>query len=271
MLTVWQIYGYYYPPMLLSILLGIAVATITYKYLGGTSGSEFKVGALKLAGSSALLIGTVYFANSSLEVQMNIKDSVAKLEKAYVTIDQLNQELRTRKTEKQILKGEVEQLQAEIKQMELKYSQFLLENIKQLTPNSIGGQQILEMARKREGPFSYYEREFIANISIPGAVRDGFFSACDDKELKGERVEIVRSNEHGVDLQKVNVSYNGSISGDYCKNSARKLDLQLGCEQGKQLFPEHISGCSKSGDVLWTKTNAANKFKVIVKVLANNR
>jgi hypothetical protein len=53
LVTVWQFTGKFYPPMLLSILLGIAVAALTYRYLGGSQGSVFSIGALKIVGCSS--------------------------------------------------------------------------------------------------------------------------------------------------------------------------------------------------------------------------
>jgi len=58
------------PPILVAVFMGIAVSAIVYRFLGGISPeTAFSVGALKLGGSMAALIGCAWFINVELESQ----------------------------------------------------------------------------------------------------------------------------------------------------------------------------------------------------------
>ncbi len=58
------------PPIVVAILLGAAVSALVYRFLGGIgSNTTFAIGALKLSGTMAALIGCAYFINGELETQ----------------------------------------------------------------------------------------------------------------------------------------------------------------------------------------------------------
>ena len=56
-------------PILVSIFLGTGIASLIYRFLGGTSDNSFKLGALKFSGAVAVLIGSAYFINQELAKQ----------------------------------------------------------------------------------------------------------------------------------------------------------------------------------------------------------
>ncbi len=59
------------PPIVTSILLGTAVSALVYRFLGGIHvDTRFAIGALKLSGTMAALIGCAYFINGELEKQI---------------------------------------------------------------------------------------------------------------------------------------------------------------------------------------------------------
>lgn len=58
------------PPIVISFLLATGIAALTYKFLGGIEGASFKVGALKLTGSLAALVGIAMIINSQLVHQI---------------------------------------------------------------------------------------------------------------------------------------------------------------------------------------------------------
>ena len=58
------------PPPIISIFLGIAVSALLYRFLGGVHNASFTVGALKVTGTAAILIGVAYWSNSQLEKYM---------------------------------------------------------------------------------------------------------------------------------------------------------------------------------------------------------
>lgn len=58
------------PPIVVAILLGAAISALVYRFLGGIPASTmFGVGALKLGGSLAALIGSAWFINQELTQQ----------------------------------------------------------------------------------------------------------------------------------------------------------------------------------------------------------
>lgn len=58
-------------PILVSIFLGTGIASLIYRFLGGTTGNTMQLGALKLTGTVAVLIGSSYFINKELSKQEN--------------------------------------------------------------------------------------------------------------------------------------------------------------------------------------------------------
>ena len=54
------------PPITASFLLATGLAALTYRYLGGIEGASFSVGALKLGGALAALVGIATLINHSL-------------------------------------------------------------------------------------------------------------------------------------------------------------------------------------------------------------
>ena len=54
------------PPITVSFLLATGLAALTYRYLGGIDGASFTVGALKLGGALAALVGIAMLINNSL-------------------------------------------------------------------------------------------------------------------------------------------------------------------------------------------------------------
>jgi hypothetical protein len=54
------------PPITVSFLLATGLAALTYRYLGGIEGASITVGALKLGGALAALVGIAMLINNSL-------------------------------------------------------------------------------------------------------------------------------------------------------------------------------------------------------------
>jgi hypothetical protein len=65
--------SYRIPPILLSILVATGIAALAYRFLGGLSGNSLQVGALKLTGALAALLGIALLVNSYLVDQMQFQ------------------------------------------------------------------------------------------------------------------------------------------------------------------------------------------------------
>lgn len=62
------------PPLVISFLLATGLAALSYKYLGGISaGTTYAVGALKLTGALAALVGIAFAVNAVLASQMQFR------------------------------------------------------------------------------------------------------------------------------------------------------------------------------------------------------
>lgn len=266
LVTIWAYYERFFPPMLLSVLLGIAVAALTYRYLGGTQGSQFSVGVLKLAGSAALLMGTAYLTNVGLSEQMDSMNSAQKLIASKKDIASLNSKIQT-------LNCDFDAMKIELEIAKRNKTEISILELEKLTPDSLLGAQLVALARKHKGPFAGTERVIQgATVTMAGYVKkQGTFYACDDLELADKAVRFIRVLEGQQSLDQpalVKAKQAGLISAAVCQKQNRQFAFQLSCMDGKTLFPEHISGCGDDGAVKWTLPNQARIFQVSVEVLA---
>jgi len=60
-----------FPPVMVSIFLSAGITALVYRFLGGIQGASFGVGALKLSGTIAALVGIAYWVNSTNQLQPN--------------------------------------------------------------------------------------------------------------------------------------------------------------------------------------------------------
>jgi hypothetical protein len=67
------------PPIITSFLFSTGIAALIYRFLGGIQGTSFRVGALKLTGTAAFLVGIALLINPYLVAQLRfrlIKDDI---------------------------------------------------------------------------------------------------------------------------------------------------------------------------------------------------
>ncbi len=58
------------PALVISVLLACAVATLLYGILGGVSSAGFNLGPIKMGGSAAVLLASIWFFNGELHAQL---------------------------------------------------------------------------------------------------------------------------------------------------------------------------------------------------------
>lgn len=258
--SLWAFSGRFYPPMLLAVLLGIGVAALTYRYLGGTSGSEFSVGVLKVAGSAALLLGTTYITNQGFSSQMDADNSANKLMQVRKDRDRAIHDINSLQ----------KKLDSATEQLEKTANQSVEESIfyaEKLSPTSVLGSKLVEMSRKRQGPFSAVQKFLTINVTATDATKDeGSFNACSDLALAGEDVRL--TVEVGDEAVPVLAKQSGIIESIICNRSGRRFDLQVSCKAGLKLFPEQILGCGEKGQVKWATPNGHRVFSVGLEVLS---
>lgn len=258
--SLWAYSNRFYPPMLLAVLLGIAIAALTYRYLGGTTGASLSFGAMKLAGSAALLLGTAYMTNSGLSAQMEAENLPNKL----ATLRGLLTDEIAKKEEAQ---KKIASMQDQLESALANRAAVSLSEIEKLSPTSLLGSRLAEMARKRQGPFSEVEKVLDVNVTVIDAIKDkDSFSACSNFALDGEDVRL--SRELNEEPKSIRARQTGTIESVVCERRPRKFDLQLSCAAGHILFPDHIAGCSDKGEVKWKIAKGTRYFPVSLEVLA---
>lgn len=238
-----------YPPTLISIFLGLCVAALTYRFLGGTDGTTFQVGILKLGGSAALLIGTTWFLSERIKAEMNILDTSA----GYRTqIEQLAATVSTRGAEVVDRDQKIQQLQTTIEQMPNQAASASIEQIKKMTPNDPLIKAIRRMVDSQEKPFSQTIRDMtvrVAMVAMPGDA--ALYNICPDtfgqlyKDVDPNTYILV-SRSVGADGEEVSdkLDRRGRIDNDICSSPRRDFDLQIGCASARKFFPEVVATCA---------------------------
>lgn len=261
MSSLWAYCDKYYPPMLLAVLLGIAVAALTYRYLGGTEGSAFSVGVLKVAGSAALLLGTTYLTHQgfSKEILPGLPPNQLAI------VERERDECREREKKKV---DELDQCRLEIEKAERRSKDILIGEIEKLSPSSDLGQKLADMAARGKGPFPAVIKNLKAKVTV--IKRDkGKFSVCPSLGFAAsDLLRLSRTydkSEEGI-LQVAGLP-TGLIATAKCGESPRSFDIQIGCNDGLILFPEHIVSCGKEGEVGWKYPNGERNFEVLVEVI----
>jgi len=262
--TFWAFGGHWYPPMLLSLLLGIAVAALTYRYLGGTTGSEFSVGVLKVAGSAALLLGTTYVANVGLSTQMDADNSPNKLVQAGLDLKAVTDERDKYAHDLQTEKEELQDVQRQSVDQ-------TIAAVAKLAPGSDLGRELVEMAKSKRGPFSEIVTTMSIRVTIVGYVKDqGNFNVCPDLGIDADaQIRFTRDyqDKNGELVQPVLAKESGTIEAAVCSKSPRRFDVQISCLAGAILFPDQIGGCGRDGSVLWKVPNGDRVFPISLEVL----
>jgi len=83
---------YTVPPITTSFLLATGLAALAYKYLGGIEGASLTIGALKLGGSLAALVGIALLINQTLARQS--RQTVQVFEVSGQVLDDSNQPIQ---------------------------------------------------------------------------------------------------------------------------------------------------------------------------------
>lgn len=263
MTTLWAFADLFYPPMLISVLLGIAIAALSYRYLGGTAGSEFSVGVLKVAGSAALLLGTAYLTNDGLTKQMDKENSANKLSAAIEKQTKVIQE-------KEELERKLEENQRQLEMTKKRSTEILISEIEKLKPKSLLGEQLVELARKRKGPFVEVTKSMNVAVTVVGYIKDkGKFNACNDFEFAGEHIRFARfcQMKNEEEIKSLVARQAGTIGSSICQKVPRKFDVQISCQDGFDLFPDYITGCETEGSVKWRIPNGDRTFQLTAEVL----
>jgi hypothetical protein len=239
----------HYPPTLISTFLGIMVAALTYRFLGGTGEIEFKLGALKLAGSAALLLAVALIMGDRFRTEnrlyedrgqhdRDMQPTKDELDEKRGTVKALSNELNKVKSEKEKL---AQQLEASRGQ--------LVDSVRKLPLDDAAAGELRAMARAGENPFVTELRQLQARVVVNGSVAaKGTYNICPDFFSKlyptapNPEIVVRRVAVDGTPTQ-VKLTNRQNLDLDFCKKLDRPLDLQMSCIDGLELFPDLIASC----------------------------
>jgi hypothetical protein len=243
-----------YPPTLISVFLGLSVAALTYRFLGGVDGTEFRVGVLKLGGSAALLIGTTWFLSERIKDELNILTSSA----GYRTrIAQLATEVADRGKEVAARDQTIRQLRVTIEQMPDQAAAASIEQIRKMTPDDPRIKAIRQMVASHEPPFGETIRDMTARVAMVPMPNDGaFYNICPAtyaalyKDVDPNS-KILVSRSIGADGDNVSIilERNGRIGNDVCEKPSRDFEMQIGCATALKLFPDIMTSCGDGAKI----------------------
>ncbi len=241
--------GANYPPTLITLFLGIVVAALTFRFLGGAQQTEFKIGLLKLGGSAALLLGTTFVIGERIREEMNI----------FSTSQGYRDRIKNLTAETNVLGQEVAKKDkdlnaalAKIESMPAANVSATVESIAKMSPADPIIKRIRKMMEAQEGPFRQTIREVQLRVALAEMPNDApLYSICQDSY--DQLYDGVEPNSHilvsrsvgleGVDTS-VTVDRRGRIGSDICQSPRRDFDIQIGCYTALKLFADTIKTCA---------------------------
>jgi hypothetical protein len=245
--------GANYPPTLITIFLGICVAALTYRFLGGTGGNEFSIGALKLCGSAALLLGTTYFVGERIRSEQNIFENFSDYRQQIKT---LKDEAQSNLTEITAKNMNIARLEKKVRDFPSTVAVLSIDEIKKLSPNDPLIQGIKQLVSAQDGPFRQTIRDLQLRVAIVAMPNDEhLYSICSEsftKLYEGVTIpntNLLASRSVGQDANSVSqiLGRRGKIADNVCAIPTRDFDVQIGCATAMKLFADKITNCGDGG------------------------
>lgn len=255
MFGAWQVYNIYFPPALSAVFLGIAVAALLYRFLGGIHEATFAVGALKITGSAAVLAGIAWWSNGELQKQMEVynshKNNVGKFETELEKNTQLRSRIIKLQSEHKSLELERDTLSKEVNK--LKQGIDLIKVISELEPDQEVSGRIRDIALSRKGPWCPVSSTKTLRVSVAGYLKSGEVASC--PEYYGKELEITSEYQYAGEYIRasstVTIIANKYISRALDCSDKRDFQLQLNCTDAERIFTNKILGCSYDGAPKW--------------------
>lgn len=240
--------GAEYPPTLISAFLGIAIAALTFRFLGGAAGTEFSVGVLKLGGSAALLLGTTLVVGDRLRDEINLfastdlyREQMKGLKKQLADADEVI-----------VQRGkEVETLRAQLVTAPSARGLYNIDEIMKMKPDNPFIRELKQRVYGKLGPFRETIRELSVPISVVRMRRAGkLYNICEETfeqlyegSVPNSRIRLARSvGEEAVEVA-VEAERSGRIDQNECNKPDNDFKVQISCEIAEELFADLISSC----------------------------
>ena len=259
MFGTWQAYGIYFPPTLIAVFLGIAVAALLYRFLGGVHDATFAVGALKVTGSAAVLAGVAWWSNGELQEQMEVYDTQKQMKVCDTQKKRIESrcegQLKDSDDRLVAVAAERSELAEEVKQY--KKNTDLVDRIEKLEPDRDVSAQIRQIALSKKGPWSPVSSTRSLRVSVAGYLKTGQIASC--PEYFDKTLEIVSEYQYAGEYMRgssaIIVTVNRYISRAPDCDSKRDFQLQLNCQDAESIFTSTVLECSDDGVPKWKVTD----------------
>jgi len=262
MLGAWQIYEIYFPPALIAIFLGISVASLLYRFLGGIHNATFAIGALKVTGSAAVLAGIAWWSDTQLNKQIEVyntqKDKFSelsslrsKLEERNGKIVEFENRISDLNKDKENLTREASFLREEIEK--IRGGKELSEFIEVLDPEDGLSEKIREIQFNKKGPWSPFSKSIAMKASVVHHLNEGEFASC--WEYNNKTIEIVSdyslSGELIRAISPITVKVNKYITRARDCSNKYSYQLQINCVDASKIFTSRVLECGSNNEVKW--------------------
>lgn len=247
------VHGTEYPPSAIGAFFGLAIAALTYRFLGGTQTTEVSFGLLKLTGSAALLLGSTFVLGSWIAKERKLFADSANYREEIIS---LNKELAATNIDIAQKNKRILQLQRDLRNAPGARGQYTLDEIKQLEPGDSFVRDLRQMVLGKQGPFREVIREMqvtVAVVGIPGEV----YNICQKKydelyqgvSVPDTRLRIARSVGAQANEEFSIAQRRGFIGSDICNSSPRDFEIQISCPIAEKLFSDVITSCAEGQKV----------------------
>ncbi|MGF1749651.1 hypothetical protein [Vibrio cionasavignyae] len=262
MLGATQIYNIPFPPVVISVFLGIAVASLLYRFLGGTQGATFAIGALKVTGSAAILAGISWWTDSRLENQLSIYNNKTetlnelnstkqKLDSKNKYIFELKEEIRELKSEKDQETHKYNTTKLELTQ--LKSGNHIPNFVRNLEPEDDVSEILRDIQYEKEGPWRQFSKSFTLMVSVVDYLPEGSVAACEENiDKKLEIISDFTLNGQVVRTKRpIIMDVKHYIRrGKDCKDKY-KYQLQINCLDAAKIFTNKVLSCGEGKIAKW--------------------
>jgi hypothetical protein len=250
--------GAQYPPTLISTFIGMALAALIYRFMGGLGGTEFGAGMLKLGGAAAFIVGFIWFVGDRLKDEVQLYSSTETYRSQIEALEKQrdNAQAVSDKQGEEIEKLRKTQLNAPSTR-----GVYTISEIKQMKPDNPFIQSLKRLVEGQEGPFSPTLRELVVRVSVVAGPSAGptFYICPDTLEKLNEgvdapstEIQISRTLADGS-AASLTAKRGGKIGQDVCINEQRDFDVQINCAAAITLFADKMTSCSEGAAVRGSK------------------
>lgn len=243
-----------YPPTLISMFAGIALAAVIYRFMGGLTTSELAMGAVKLGGSAAFVIFFIYFVGDRLRDEVRLYASTDTYREQITELEKQRDNAQAVSDRRE---GEIDQLRKQLLTAPTARGTYSIAAIKKMKPDDPFIRNLKRLVEGQEGPFSPVLRELVVRAAVVAGSSSGpTFNICQDTldklnegvEAPGTGVQLARTLADGS-TASLKADRSGKIGQDVCSNEQRDFDVQVNCPAALKLFSDAITSCSEGAAV----------------------